>query len=100
MHMGKKLKFKKRMTRKERVLLALETADRAGRIRVDGRIDESTPDGWVLGYTLCHPAIGGSEGLRRLRELRADGHDIEMRAHPVYGRSSNQYRLVVAQELF
>ena len=32
---------------------------------------------WIKGSAICHPDIGGSEGLRRLRELRADGWPIE-----------------------
>jgi hypothetical protein len=49
--------------------------------------------GWVDGPMICHPAIGGSEGLRRLRELRADGYMIEMRRHPDRKRTTRQYRL-------
>lgn len=68
-------------TRKELVLRELRRAlyDRA--------------DGWVSGPTLCHPTVGGSEGLRRVRELRADGYVIEMRK--MYrGLSTRQYRIV------
>jgi|TARA_R110002167_G_scaffold346874_1_gene557671 hypothetical protein len=32
---------------------------------------------WVGGPALCNQAVGGSEGLRRLRELRALGYNIE-----------------------
>ena len=57
------------------------------------KVLEVLADGeWHDGYALCHPGIGGSEGLRRLRELREDGHDIEMRRVP--GRNTRQYRLV------
>ena len=31
---------------------------------------------WVGGPSLCNQAVGGSEGLRRLRELRALGYGI------------------------
>jgi hypothetical protein len=34
---------------------------------------------WHRGSELTAPDVGGSEGLRRLRELRAEGHDIEKR---------------------
>lgn len=34
---------------------------------------------WVPGYELTKPGVGGTEGLRRLRELRAEGHKIEKR---------------------
>lgn len=98
--MGKKkdrprLTVRPAMTRQERVIGALELAARHGRLRYDGepRINAKTPDGWVDGWVLCHPAIGGSEGLRRLRELRAAGQPIEMRPHPVHGRTTRQYRL-------
>ena len=98
--MGKKnkheaLRFEPGFTRKEKVMAALELADRTGRLIYDGNpgIRAKTPDGWVDGWVLCHPAIGGSEGLRRLRELRADGQPIEMRAHPIEGRTTRQYRI-------
>lgn len=80
------------ITRKDRVLTALEQALTG---RMDSRMGTivSTPDGWVDGYALCSPGLGGSEALRRLRELRALGHEIEMRAHPLHGRTARQYRL-------
>lgn len=34
---------------------------------------------WVPGYNLTTPEVGGSEGLKRLRELRAAGFTIEKR---------------------
>lgn len=57
-------------------------------------------DGWVRAHHLVHPSVGGTEGLRRLRELRADGHNIEMRrrpgTHPGGKRyTEREYRLVV-----
>lgn len=86
-------------TRRDRVLEALAEAERVHRVTTpDGLV--TCPDGWVTGYTLCHPGIGGSEGLRRLREVRALGHQIEKRAHPIYGRTSRQYRLVTPTTLF
>lgn len=54
---------------------------------------EANTGDWIDGHILCHPDIGGSEGLRRLRELRADGHVIEMRKKP--GGSTRQYRLLL-----
>jgi hypothetical protein len=33
--------------------------------------------GWVPNHQLCLPSIGGIEGTRRLRELRASGYPIE-----------------------
>lgn len=49
--------------------------------------------GWVDGSTITSPTVGGSEGLRRLRELReADGWPIERRPHPT-SSTAWQYRL-------
>lgn len=83
------------MTRRERVLGALGMARRNGELRYGRELRVATPKGWVDGWALCHPGIGGSEGLRRLRELRADGYTIEMRRHPSPDRQgTRQYRLV------
>lgn len=65
-------------TRKEQVLLYLQ----------------AHKDDWVDGVDLAHAAIGGSEGLRRVRDLRAEGHRIERRRHPDPARDIYQYRLV------
>lgn len=71
------------LTRAEQVLKRLREAD----------------GGWVDGPDLANEAIGGSEGLKRLRELR-DGsydnvaHDIRKRKHPDPARDIYQYRLV------
>lgn len=46
---------------------------------------------WVYGPELANPSVGGSEGLRRLRELRAQGHPIEARKRE--GRQGWEYRL-------
>lgn len=52
---------------------------------------------WVDGPDLATEAVGGSEGLRRLRELRLSGdHDIRERRHPDPDRDIWQYMLVVA----
>lgn len=48
---------------------------------------------WVDGWVLTQPDVGGSEGLRRLRELEADGIHIEKRPHPDAGLATWQYRL-------
>lgn len=50
---------------------------------------------WVDGPNLATEAVGGSEGLRRLRELRLEGnHDIRERRHPDAQRDIWQYMLV------
>lgn len=50
--------------------------------------------GWVDGPDLANEEVGGSEGLKRLRELRLDDHyDIKMRRHPDPDRDIFQYRL-------
>lgn len=47
---------------------------------------------WTPGYELTKPGTGGSEGLRRLRELRAQGYDIKSRR--IEGSNAFEYRLV------
>ena len=49
---------------------------------------------WHPGHELTQPHTGGSEGLRRLRELRAKGHTIEMKKDPRVGVTTRYYRLV------
>lgn len=70
----------KRGTRKALVLGMLRRAAEAG------------PAVWVDGAVLTQPSCGGSEGLRRLRELRRDGWGIESRPHPD-SQTAFQYRL-------
>lgn len=87
----------RKRTRKQAVLEVLQRA--AGHPDEtlhfgDGEIVLRASGGWVEGWVLHHPLTGGSEGLRRVRELRAEGHEIEMRAHPDKNRDSRQYRLV------
>lgn len=48
---------------------------------------------WVNGSELATAECGGSEGLKRLRELRASGYPIEERRHPDPRRAIWQYRL-------
>jgi hypothetical protein len=48
---------------------------------------------WVDGPDLANAEVGGSEGLKRLRELRQEGHVIERRKHPDPTREIYQYRL-------
>jgi hypothetical protein len=54
--------------------------------------------GWVNGEVLNTPEVGGSEGTRRLRELRELGYDIQLRPNPhsdtAYQYRLSQYRLV------
>lgn len=50
---------------------------------------------WVNGPEISNEVVGGSEGLRRLRELIEDGHPIESRRHPQAERDIWQYRLAV-----
>jgi hypothetical protein len=53
---------------------------------------------WIDGPELANEKVGGSEGLRRLREARAEldeaGFRIEKRMHPDADRDIWQYRLV------
>ena len=48
---------------------------------------------WVDGPELANETVGGSEGLKRLRELKAEGWLIQMRPHPIKARAVYQYRL-------
>lgn len=66
-------------TRKEQVLNALK----------------SRPGEWFDGAALANEEVGGSEGLKRLRELKAEGWLIQMRKSPVQGSDQFQYRLAV-----
>jgi len=66
------------LTRKEQVLAYLE--ERKGT--------------WVNGPEIATEEIGGSEGLKRLRELRADGYAIFGRKHPDPDRDIWQYMFV------
>jgi hypothetical protein len=50
---------------------------------------------WVDGPELANEEVGGSEGLKRLRELRAEGLPIQTRRHPDPARDIWQYRYVV-----
>jgi hypothetical protein len=67
-------------TRKEQVLARLKAAN----------------GGWVDGPEIANEAVGGSEGLRRLRELADEGHNIRKRKHPDTTRDIFQYRLAPA----
>lgn len=67
-----------RQTRRELVLARLLAAD--------GR--------WVDGTEIASAHVGGSEGIRRLRELRAEGRLIEERRHPDPRLTRWQYRLL------
>jgi hypothetical protein len=67
------------LTRKEQVLAALK----------------SRPGEWFDTAALSNETVGGSEGIKRLRELKRDGWLIQMRKSPVQGSDQFQYRLAV-----
>lgn len=46
---------------------------------------------WVRASEITHPAVGGSEGLRRVRELRAKGWNITQRKRE--DSTEREYRL-------
>lgn len=54
---------------------------------------------WINGPDLANEEVGGSEGLKRLRELRAEGYPIERRQHPDRGRDIYQYRLMTKEQM-
>lgn len=64
-------------TRRQQVLLRLQAAQGL----------------WVNGPELATEEIGGSEGLRRVRELAEEGYKIETRRHPDPARDIWQYRI-------
>lgn len=70
-------------TRKDQVLSYL--ADRIGE--------------WVDGPEISNKEVGGSEGLKRFRELRAEGHLVQTRRHPDPARDIFQYRIVAQSTL-
>jgi len=47
---------------------------------------------WVEGPALISETVGGTEGLRRLRELRDRGYRIEKERIP--GRDAFRYRMI------
>lgn len=47
---------------------------------------------WTPGYELTTPEVGGSEGLRRMRELRSQGWEIQSRR--MEDSNAYEYRLV------
>lgn len=47
---------------------------------------------WTPGYRITDPDVGGSEGLRRLRELRDEGYEFKMRK--MTNSDAYEYRLV------
>ena len=56
-------------------------------------------DRWVDGPELANAQVGGSEGLKRVRELRAEGHRIITRPHPDRTRDVFQYKLVLPESI-
>ena len=48
---------------------------------------------WIEGPVIASAEVGGSEGLKRLRELRDEGHNIEAKRHPDKNRDIWLYRL-------
>lgn len=53
---------------------------------------------WIPGPEFCRPDTGGTDGLRRVRKLRAQGHQIEKRRQMVNGSPTYtwEYRLVTS----
>lgn len=93
------------MTRKDRVLQLLQTASAEGCVILesldwpDGPVVKyPTPNGWVPVFVLCRPDTGGSQGDRRLRELRADGVAVESRRHA--GKPWMEHRIGAPGRLF
>ncbi len=66
-----------KLTRRQLVLLELLQARNGKVYRYNNHVE--IPKGWVPSWVLVSPAVGGIGGLRRVRELRARGLDIEVR---------------------
>ena len=75
-----------KLTRKQMVLDTLLHAKREGSVSING-VTHETPQGFIDGSMLT--TIAGPTALRRLRELRDGGYQIQMRRE---GRAA-QYRL-------
>ena len=59
---------------------------------------------WIDGPDLANEKVGGSEGLKRLREIRQVGidtgkYEIEMQSHPDPKRDTHQYRIVYKEKV-
>lgn len=83
-------------SRSEMIVRVLAWAQVAGAIRVEVAGEDvtiPTPDGWVGGWILCHPSIGGAGGDRRLREL-VTARTVEKRLTTVGRDSSIEFRLI------
>jgi len=84
------------MTRQQKVLALLISAklSRTGRViaTVHDRPLWVSQGGWVKGWAFSCPEIGGDDGKRRVREVRANGIKIEKRRDN--GSSVHCYRLV------
>lgn len=53
---------------------------------------------WVDGLDLATERVGGAQGLKRVRELRQAGRDIELRPDPT-SNTTWEYRLHLPAEL-
>jgi hypothetical protein len=47
---------------------------------------------WVPGYEIATPEVGGSEGLKRVRELRHD-HDFPIEKRKMKNSTAYEYRI-------
>jgi hypothetical protein len=72
---------------KERINMAVDTMTRKERVHSYLKRNRK----FVPGYELTRPTVGGTEGLRRLRELRAEGVNIISRKNPETG--SYEYKI-------
>jgi len=54
---------------------------------------------WINGTDIANEKVGGSEGLKRVRELRAEGHRIITRPHPDRQFDQFQYKLIKPESI-
>lgn len=85
----------KRLTRKQAVLQVLIDAQRGKRFHFHGM---PVPAGWAPLKELCNERTGGSEGTRRIREMRKAGLNIIHRDFYVpiyeYGKERKDYTTI------
>lgn len=83
------IEFTDSMSASDRIVATLRLGAVHEAIAVDtpaGFVTWPCPDGWVPGWLLCHPHIGGHSGDRRVRQLRNRYDTIE--------KDGGNYRIV------
>jgi len=82
--------MQRKLERRERDLANLSSMTRKAQVLEHLRLNLNQ---WVDGTEMATESVGGSEGLRRLRELVDAGYPIQRRKHPDPTREIHQYKL-------